>query len=76
LLFLLLFLKGVLEKEGVERGLFVVGSWWIAGETWCFDDRLSETKNMPLLLTIFLTFSTRQRSRPCLGRLPGSVNWR
>ncbi len=34
----------VLEKAGAERGFFVVGSWWIAGETWRFDDRFPEAK--------------------------------
>jgi hypothetical protein len=48
LLFLLVFLRGVLEKVGAERGVFVVRSWWIAGKTWCVVDRFPERKNTPL----------------------------
>jgi hypothetical protein len=60
LLFLLGFLRVVLEKVRAERGFLVVKRWSMCGESWWVDGRFSETKNMPLFLTIFSIFSTER----------------
>jgi hypothetical protein len=42
------FLQGVREKRGAERGFLMVKSWWNAGERWSENDLKSATKNTPL----------------------------
>jgi hypothetical protein len=37
-LFLLVFLRGVLENVRFSCGAFVVSLWWIRGELWLGDD--------------------------------------
>jgi hypothetical protein len=38
----------------VERGVFVVNLWWIAGESWYADGQFLGLKNMPLFPDLFL----------------------
>jgi hypothetical protein len=33
------FCRGFCEKRVFDRGFFVVETWWLGGETWCFDSQ-------------------------------------
>jgi hypothetical protein len=33
------FCRGFCEKRMFDRGFFVVETWWLGGETWCFDSQ-------------------------------------
>jgi hypothetical protein len=36
-----------------ERGFLMVNLWWIAGESWEVDGRISGSKNMPRFADLF-----------------------
>jgi hypothetical protein len=42
------FLRGVLEKMGAERGFLMVNLWWVRGELWSVDDWFLAAENFPL----------------------------
>jgi hypothetical protein len=46
-LFLLVFLRVVLENPVFGCGVFVVKLWWMRGKTWFVDRRFSVVKNAP-----------------------------
>ena len=48
---------GFWRKRVVERGVFVVNLWWIAGETWRLDGHFSGSKNLSPFQDLFLGVS-------------------
>jgi hypothetical protein len=53
---LLVFLRGVLEKGGGWRGVFVVILWWDAWQTWIKNSPAKRLKNRTGILTLFWGF--------------------
>jgi hypothetical protein len=48
------FCWGFWEKWGAECGFLLVSLWWIAGESWCVDGRISGVENFSLFRDLFL----------------------
>jgi hypothetical protein len=63
-----------LENQAEKRGVLVVNSWWMCGETWCFVTAFLGRENFPRITDLFWGDSRcgDWRIEGGIVRLPGS----